>query len=303
MLLRSAARVTRSLSGTSCTSGVPWHPLVATSSFHSCCSKNSFWCSPPSSFVCVRWGHLTGNSSSFRQRTFVGDQFLVEHRTKTSWSRKSLVSPSLVSLSNTPLPLLSPQLLLNSSFSSKPSKEDPPKPGIIAKYKQMMKDYWYVLIPVHVATSVVWFGGFYLMLKSGVDIVGALEFVGTSEKLLGFLRNSEAGYYALSYACYKIATPVRYTVTVGGTTIAITKLQHTGYLKSTSELREGLKKNYDEGKENLKEKYEEGMEDLKEKYDDKKEDFIDMYQEQRKKRLKKIEEMMRKRKKSQKSGD
>ena len=57
------------------------------------------------------------------------------------------------------------------------------------------------------------------MLKSGVDIVGALEFVGTSEKLLGFLRNSEAGYYALSYACYKIATPVRYTVTVGGTTI------------------------------------------------------------------------------------
>ena len=63
------------------------------------------------------------------------------------------------------------------------------------------------------------FGGFYIMLKSGVDIVGALEFVGTSEKLLGFLRNSEAGYYALSYACYKIATPVRYTVTVGGTTI------------------------------------------------------------------------------------
>jgi len=171
------------------------------------------------------------------------------------------------------------------------------------RYKQMMKDYWYVLIPVHVATSVVWFGGFYVMLKSGVDIVGFLEMIGTSQKVLDYMRNSEAGYYALSYACYKIATPIRYTVTVGGTTMAVTKLQNTGYLKPSSKLREGLKKNYDEGKENLKEKYEEGMEDLKEKYDDKKEDFIDMYQEQRKKRLKKIEEMMRKRRKSQNSED
>ena len=31
------------------------------------------------------------------------------------------------------------------------------KGGIIKKFKKMMKDYWYVLIPVHVATSVVWY--------------------------------------------------------------------------------------------------------------------------------------------------
>ena len=112
------------------------------------------------------------------------------------------------------------------------------------------------------------------MLKSGVDIVGALEFVGTSEKLLGFLRNSEAGYYALSYACYKIATPFRYTVTVGGTTvgqsgsyynvhcelisglyiIAISKLQHTGYLKSTSEFAEKFKENKEKIREDWKQK-------------------------------------------------
>ena len=29
-------------------------------------------------------------------------------------------------------------------------------PGVVKKFKQMFKDYWYVLIPVHVATSVVW---------------------------------------------------------------------------------------------------------------------------------------------------
>ena len=92
------------------------------------------------------------------------------------------------------------------------------------------------------------------MLKSGVDIVGALEFVGTSEKLLSYMRNSEAGYYALSYACYKIATPLRYTVTVGGTTIAITKLKDTGYLKSTSEFAEKLKESKEKMRDDWKHK-------------------------------------------------
>ena len=123
MLLRSATRVTRSLSGTSCTSGVPWHPLVASSSFHSC----SFWCPPPSSFICVRLGnHPAGDNSN-------NWQFLVQYRSKTTWSRNSLISPCHVSPLPLQTPLLSPQLALNSSFSSKPSKEDSPKPGIIAR--------------------------------------------------------------------------------------------------------------------------------------------------------------------------
>ena len=74
----------------------------------------------------------------------------------------------------------------------------------LPRYKQMMKDYWYVLIPVHVATSIAWyfikvgrrriiiyyrFGGFYVMLKSGVDIVGFLEMIGTSQKILDYMRS------------------------------------------------------------------------------------------------------------------
>lgn len=30
------------------------------------------------------------------------------------------------------------------------------KPGLVKKFKQMFKDYWYVLLPVHIATSAVW---------------------------------------------------------------------------------------------------------------------------------------------------
>merc|ERR1712025_355817 len=131
----------------------------------------------------------------------------------------------------------------------------------------------YVLFPVHVATSIVWFGGFYIMLKSGVDIVGFLEMIATSQKVLDYMRNSEAGYYALSYACYKIATPIRYTVTVGGTTMAIAKLKDTGYLKSTSEMAEKMKDKRDDMKE--KYKYEERKDLVEDKFDNIKEKVID----------------------------
>ena len=42
-------------------------------------------------------------------------------------------------------------------FSDDADKKDSNEnPGVVKKFKQMFKDYWYVLIPVHVATSVVW---------------------------------------------------------------------------------------------------------------------------------------------------
>lgn len=37
--------------------------------------------------------------------------------------------------------------------------------GLFAKFKKMAKDYWYVLIPVHVATSALWLGGFFYASK------------------------------------------------------------------------------------------------------------------------------------------
>lgn len=73
----------------------------------------------------------------------------------------------------------------------------------------MFKDYWYVLVPVHVATSVVWFGGFYVMCKSGVDVGSLLQFFGASEAYVEKLSNSNMGYAALAYGCYKLATPAR----------------------------------------------------------------------------------------------
>lgn len=124
------------------------------------------------------------------------------------------------------------------------------KPSLFQRFKQMYKDYWYVLLPVHLVTSAAWFGGFYYLAKSGIDIVGILESWDVSERITTPLKDSSMGYIAVSYACYKLATPLRYTVTLGGTTISINYLKHFGYIKPVPS-RQELKDMYNERKENI----------------------------------------------------
>lgn len=50
---------------------------------------------------------------------------------------------------------------------------------------------------------------------SGVDVLSVLESIGLSEQLLKPFRESSAGYVALAFALYKVATPLRYAVTIG----------------------------------------------------------------------------------------
>ena len=56
---------------------------------------------------------------------------------------------------------------------------------------------------------------YHLFTCSGVDVPALLERINISERLINPLRDSSAGYIALAYALYKIATPIRYTVTLG----------------------------------------------------------------------------------------
>lgn len=109
--------------------------------------------------------------------------------------------------------------------------EVPKKLGLFARFKLMYKQYWYVLIPVHVITSVGWFAGFYYLSQSGVDIPAVLETLRVSETIIDKLKDSSMGHVAIAYLCYKIATPVRYMVTLGGTTISIKYLEQYGYIK------------------------------------------------------------------------
>ncbi|XP_014473729.1 PREDICTED: uncharacterized protein C18orf19 homolog A isoform X2 [Dinoponera quadriceps] len=111
------------------------------------------------------------------------------------------------------------------------------KVTIFQKMKQMTKDYWHILIPVHFVTSAGWVAIFYTAVRNGVDIVQLLEYLNFSEKYVNLVRNSSAGNWAITYALYKIFTPLRYTVTVGGTTIAVRHLSKLGYVKAPPSFR------------------------------------------------------------------
>ena len=58
------------------------------------------------------------------------------------------------------------------------------KESTLGKLKQMIKDYWYIIIPVEIVTSVGWYGAIFLSLKSGVDIIEILTNMGLSQETL-----------------------------------------------------------------------------------------------------------------------
>lgn len=57
-----------------------------------------------------------------------------------------------------------------SNLDNKPKTNEEKKLSLFQKFKQMYKEYWYVLIPVHVVTSIGWFGGFYYLAKRFVRL-------------------------------------------------------------------------------------------------------------------------------------
>ncbi|CAG7837364.1 unnamed protein product [Allacma fusca] len=119
-----------------------------------------------------------------------------------------------------------------------PPPAPPKKENMFTKLKTMGKEYWYVVIPVHAGTSVVWAGIFYEVAKSGVDIKSVMKWFGISENITEKIVSSGAGNLALTYALYKVATPARYTVTLGCSMWAINYLKKRGYITA----KEGFNK-------------------------------------------------------------
>jgi len=143
--------------------------------------------------------------------------------------------------------------------------EDVKKLGLFARFKKMAKDYWYVLIPVHVVTSCVWLGSFYYISVSGVDIIGIMEHYEFSESIVDKLKNSRLGHVAIAYFLYKVATPARYFVTLGGTTFAINILSKRNIIKPMP------------SRDKLVQIYKDKKDDLQQKVADKKQAFQDKY--------------------------
>uniref|UniRef100_A0A8C3X1U7 Protein FAM210A n=1 Tax=Catagonus wagneri TaxID=51154 RepID=A0A8C3X1U7_9CETA len=167
-----------------------------------------------------------------------------------------------------------PKRVLSSSATSPgtPSeKKEEPDPlqdrsiSLYQRFKKTFRQYGKVLIPVHLITSGVWFGTFYYAAIKGVNVVPFLELIGLPDSIVSILKNSQSGNALTAYALFKIATPARYTVTLGGTSFTVKYLRHHGYMSTPPPVKEYLQDRMEETKELLSEKMEETKDRLTEK--------------------------------------
>lgn len=145
--------------------------------------------------------------------------------------------------------------------------------GLIQRFKRTFKQYGKVMIPVHLVTSSIWLGTFYYAAMKGVNVVPFLELIGLPESIVCLLRNSSSGYALTAYAMYKIATPARYTVTLGGTSLSVKYLRRHGYFSTPPPVKDYIQDKMEETKEKLSEKMEVTKERLSEKMEETKEMF------------------------------
>ncbi|XP_030645330.1 uncharacterized protein C18orf19 homolog A [Chanos chanos] len=151
--------------------------------------------------------------------------------------------------------------------------------GLFQRFKKTFKQYGKVMIPVHLVTSTVWFGTFYYGAMKGVNLVPFLEFVGFPDKIVKLLENSQGGYALTAYAMYKIATPARYTVTLGGTSLSVKYLRKHGYMSTPPPVKEYLQEKMEETKERISEKMEETKDRFSERIEETKDKFTEKLQE------------------------
>ncbi|XP_067930360.1 uncharacterized protein C18orf19 homolog A-like [Watersipora subatra] len=152
------------------------------------------------------------------------------------------------------------------SSDTKQSKDEPQDEKgltVFQRFTQVYKEYGKTLIAVHCVTSLLWYGGFYLVAQSGIDLLPFLVKMGASEAIQS--KYSAAGDYVVAYILYEIAKPVRYISTLALTRQAVVYMRRMGYLppiKPENKLRNLAK----DGRDNLKDKYQEQKDDMKERY-------------------------------------
>ncbi|XP_029919909.1 uncharacterized protein C18orf19 homolog A-like isoform X2 [Myripristis murdjan] len=130
--------------------------------------------------------------------------------------------------------------------------------GLVSRFKRTLQQYGKVLIPVHLITSAAWFTCFYQAAANGMDVVPLLQNIpGFPEKILNLLENSHSGCTLTAYALYKISTPVRYTVSLGGTSLSIRYLRRHGYMSTPPPVSELMQEKMDKTKEKLSERFQE----------------------------------------------
>uniref|UniRef100_A0A8R1DRH3 DUF1279 domain-containing protein n=1 Tax=Caenorhabditis japonica TaxID=281687 RepID=A0A8R1DRH3_CAEJA len=124
--------------------------------------------------------------------------------------------------------------------------EQAPK-SLFAKVKYYFKRYWYIAVPAHAASCTTWFVILYLVVKSGVDVIGILEWMHTPEVIVEKIKNTPetAGVVVVSLILYKLVTPLRYMTTLLLIQSTFWTLRRMGKLKTAREVEYKVRTEYE----------------------------------------------------------
>uniref|UniRef100_A0A1A9WXH8 DUF1279 domain-containing protein n=1 Tax=Glossina brevipalpis TaxID=37001 RepID=A0A1A9WXH8_9MUSC len=109
------------------------------------------------------------------------------------------------------------------------------EPQVLSKKEQLkkaFKEYGSTIVAFHVVISLISLGGFYLLVTSGIDIVGQLqrfEFFSsslTNKSVIG------ASNFMIAYAVHKIFAPVRISMTLASAPFIVRFMRSKGYIKN-----------------------------------------------------------------------
>ncbi|CAI2349030.1 unnamed protein product [Caenorhabditis sp. 36 PRJEB53466] len=127
--------------------------------------------------------------------------------------------------------------------------EEAPK-SIFAKVKYYFKRYWYIAVPAHAASCIAWFAALYLVVKSGVDVIGMLEWMHMPAAIVEKVKSTprSAGVFVVALILYKIAMPFRYMTTLLLIRATFSILQRLGKLKTAREVEYKVRSEYERNK-------------------------------------------------------
>lgn len=104
--------------------------------------------------------------------------------------------------------------------------------------------------------------------------------------MIWILFQTGAGNFAVGYLLYKIATPARYAVTIGGTQLTVKQLRKLGYMVAPSE-EDSIKNLMKDGRTQMKDKLDDmkdNVDDMTDKFKDNLKDKVEGYKEKRQKK-------------------
>jgi hypothetical protein len=99
------------------------------------------------------------------------------------------------------------------------------------KLKRAVKEYGSTVIVFHVAISLASLGFFYLLVSSGIDVVGLLTKLEIGGTLLQNKLAAGTGTFVVAYAVHKVFAPVRIATTLTATPFIVRYLRQIGFLK------------------------------------------------------------------------